>query len=354
MAVKEFRNKKKVLLFSANQYGYFIDHYYLSFELSKYCDVLVVSMNEGLTEISKKDNVNVEELPHSTKFSRMSSFRKYLLSVPDNYYDIVIASYFRGICFCAHELKRISNICYFDVRSIDVSANWAKRLLCNKIMLLESLFFDNYSVISKGVAEYLGLKNAFLLPLGCNPQEYKSKLTGTNLLYVGTLNGRDIYKTVEAIAQLPVSYRSQIRYYIVGSGSQTETDRIKKTIEEHALSGMVFLVGYVPTADLYQYYEKSNVGISFVPINDIYTLQPPTKTLEYLAAGLPVLATSTKANLEILDESCAFMVNDSAEDFARGLLLMVDNFDQFQADKIRSKVRDYTWNSIAQSILKLN
>ena len=345
---------KKILLLSANQYGHFIDHYYLSSELSAYCEVDVISMYEGKSVIPEKDKVNVVQLLFSTKFSRAFSFRRYLKTIKNKKYDLVIASYFRGICFCASELKRIADVCYFDVRSIDVSRNQIKRLLFNKLILLESTFFIKHSVISKGVAEYLGLKNAFLLPLGCNPQEYKSKLTGTNLLYVGTLNGRDIYKTVEAIAQLPVSYRSQIRYYIVGSGSQTETDRIKKTIEEHALSGMVFLVGYVPTADLYQYYEKSNVGISFVPINDIYTLQPPTKTLEYLAAGLPVLATSTKANLEILDESCAFMVNDSAEDFARGLLLMVDNFDQFQADKIRSKVRDYTWNSIAQSVLELN
>ncbi|MGL5318810.1 MAG: hypothetical protein ACRC9Q_08995, partial [Bacteroidales bacterium] len=117
------QNKKKILLVSANQYGYFIDHYYLSIELSKYCEVEVLSMNDDRPHLESIHGVKVLEFEKLTKLNRAFRFRDFLSKVPDNSYNLVIASYFKGIAICAHEINRISNNSYIDIRTVDVAKN---------------------------------------------------------------------------------------------------------------------------------------------------------------------------------------------------------------------------------------
>lgn len=351
------QNKKKILLLSANQYGYFIDHYYLSIELSRFCDVEVLSMNENRPHIEGKHDVKVVELQKLTKLKRALGFNNYLKQVADNSYDLVIATYFKGIAICAHELNRISENSYVDIRTVDVAKKGNVRLLSNILINLEHRFFSHCSVISEPVGNYLHLnKKRIIIPLGCNiiaHDRMQNNSSNINLLYVGTFVGRHIERTIEALSLLPKTILERINYNIVGDGTDSDLSEINKMIQYHSLYDNVHLHGYISSDKLLDIYMNSHIGISYIPINTIYNYQPPTKTLEYLAAGLPVVATKTAANIDIVDSSCGILVNDDPSSFAAGISNIVINIKNYDAEKIKDKMRNNTWEVVARNIFNL-
>jgi glycosyltransferase involved in cell wall biosynthesis len=75
------------------------------------------------------------------------------------------------------------------------------------------------------------------------------------------------------------------------------------------------------------------VAISPIPKNDIYDIQPPLKTLEYLASGLPIVATDTVANqIFIKDGINGILVSDDEA----GLLEGIDRL--LSDEKLRSSL----------------
>lgn len=354
--MNEYENKKKILFLSSIQYGYFIDHYYASYELSKFCDVDVLCMNCHRSEIERKGNVRVIELPNASKFKRGLVFREYLMSCNDYSYDLVIATYFKGISICAKQINRISKKSYYDVRTVDVSDRTYVRFLANVLINIEHYFFKNCSAISHKIADYLYLpKNRVIIPLGCNIIESldKKRKDQINLLYVGTFVGRNIDVTIEALSLIPKTILDKINYNIVGDGSETDLQKIKKKIDLYSLSDYVHLHGFIPSDRLFSIYEESHIGISYVPINKIYNYQPPTKTLDYLAAGLPVIATKTAANTEIVISDCGVLVNDDANSFAVGLCELISKIDTYKSEDIKKSISNNTWNSVARVIYNL-
>jgi glycosyltransferase involved in cell wall biosynthesis len=54
----------------------------------------------------------------------------------------------------------------------------------------------------------------------------------------------------------------------------------------------------------------------------------PLKVIEYLAAGLPIVATDIPAHTTLLDDQIAVLVNSTPEGIAQGILGLLDDFDR--------------------------
>jgi len=117
------------------------------------------------------------------------------------------------------------------------------------------------------------------------------------------------------------------------------------------LNDTIETTGYIHNDQLNTYFEKANIGVSYVPITPYYTHQPPTKTYEYLLSGLPVLATATIENAKIIDDSCGVLIQDNEEDIERGLFSMVKQLKNFNSEKIREVCGGKSWLNITQSNL---
>lgn len=84
------------------------------------------------------------------------------------------------------------------------------------------------------------------------------------------------------------------------------------------------------------------------------TFTSPLKLFEYLAAGLPVIASDVPSSQEILDESvAAFYRADDAEDFARTLATLSRRSDEERrrlSSAAKEKATSYTWTKRGERI----
>jgi len=100
---------------------------------------------------------------------------------------------------------------------------------------------------------------------------------------------------------------------------------------------------------------KHNVGVSYVPITPYFDVQPPTKTFEYLLAGMPVIATRTKENEKVINEYNGVLIDDTPEDFRNGLALLYERIsaNKFTSSRIIESSESYTWERIVRNNFKL-
>lgn len=243
---------------------------------------------------------------------------------------------------------------HLDIRTLSVNKDIDLRNKENDKIRNAAKLFDSVSAISNGVIEELNLnKKVHLLPLGADVMSDSEKnFDNLDLLYVGTLVGRDIIKTVEAVNLFKSKHPDTcIHYDIIGVGDN-ESEEIRKYIEDNKLSKIIQFYGRIPHTKLKPFFEKNNIGVSFVPIKPYYENQPPTKTFEYAFSGLYSIATRTFANTEIINDDNGILIEDSKDDFVRALENISENHKNINSSIIRNSVQHYSWLSIVDNYLE--
>ena len=236
-----------------------------------------------------------------------------------------------------------------DIRTGSVASSQVRRLVSNLGLMIEARFFDHVNIVSEGLRSKLHLPGARILPLGADPLPIARKsFRNLHLLYVGTLSGRRIHETLEGFAAFhrETSKDLDLRYTIVGSGFDREEDELRRLAKSLGVAECVEIAGYVPHSSLLPYFERANVGISYVPITSSYDHQPPTKTFEYLMAGMPVIATNTTENRRIVGDSTGMLIADSAEGFHLGLRGFEARRQEFDSDTVRASVAGDAWKEL--------
>jgi len=162
------------------------------------------------------------------------------------------------------------------------------------------------------------------------------------LLYIGTLNTREVWKTVEGLALFVKRNLSvKITYDIIGKGNSAEVKKIIDLIEANNLKNIVYLHGYLSTEEVQKFFDKCNVGISYVPITNRYGFKS-TKTLEYLIAGMPVIVTNGGTRNDLVDVTNGVLIDDTPEDFSDGLERLWMNRHSYKPNEIREKYEHET------------
>ncbi|MCU7491206.1 MAG: glycosyltransferase family 4 protein [Bacteroidota bacterium] len=141
--------------------------------------------------------------------------------------------------------------------------------------------------------------------------------SGARLLYHGTVAERfGIHTAIEALALLQNKIpRSTLHIY-----GKYDTDyriKLEGQIRDLGLEGLVFLNGARSLEEIYEIIKKSDLGL--VPyVDDPYmNLALSTKTFEYAATGLPVIASNLYSLSLIFDQSSIkFARADKPEAFA--------------------------------------
>ncbi len=347
-------NKNKLLILDVNPYGVLTDTVKWIKYLRNDWKISLVCFRSKDSEDKRPSDVKFIELPNS-KNRKVKGFL-YLLVC------ICILLFYRGkvmvvyFPYCELLKKLFSGKkMLLDIRTLAVNpdakvrenANHRIRLACNK--------YDKVSVISKGVGDELGLNDYYVLPLGSDviSSQHKDYTNAINLLYVGTLNNRDIGKTILGVKRF-VSQRSDtpVHYTIIGFGAQAEESNIRDLIQNNNLGEIIRFVGRVKHSELQQFFNLSNVGVSFVPITPYFNYQPPTKTFEYCLSGLFCLATNTHANSEVIDNTNGLLIEDTSEGFCGGLDYFWKNRYSIDYEKVSQSLKDYSWENIVKNNLQ--
>jgi glycosyltransferase involved in cell wall biosynthesis len=343
--------KKKVLILCYSQFGYLTD-------TLKYCeyakdefDITYIGWEYGLPKFDVP-GVKVEYISREGNILKRNGrlFAAYNKEIKKKY-DVIFVNYMRGISYIKW-MNWNANI-ILDIRTLSVTPSIFDRIGFNALLRFESIVFRKVSVISDGVARTIGIRKYFLLPLGADIIAQPGKKTGgLHLLYVGTLLDRDIIKCVRGLeTYIKETGDESAIFTIVGDSPNGELIEVRKYVADHKLEKRVVCVGQVPHNQLKYYFRDANIGVSFVPMTKYFNFQPPTKTFEYLLAGLPVIATKTYENAKILENKPnAVLINDTEEDFIRAIYYCKQNLMEIDHNLISAAAENYSWRSIVKNV----
>ena len=346
---------KKILIIQLDQFGYLTDSFKWCEYLKEKHEIRVVCYDSNFKKLALP-NVHITYVKLS-KYRVIHALKFFLkvLSIAFNFSGKIIVIAFPHCDIIKKVLfwKKI----HLDIRTVSVSRDESKRISYDKKLHNYALLYDSISVIYKGVQQRLNIPSAKILPLGSDViSTHIKNYSNLNILYVGTLFGRDIEKTIYGLAQfVKDNPNTQIKYDIVGEAKginkEKMSDEFKDLVSHLNLTQYIKIHGAKPYSDLLPFISEANYGVSFVPKTPWYDVQPPTKPFEYAMSGLYVIATSTTCNSEIISNENGILINDTPEDFAKALKYIYLNSQCISENAIRSSLLKYKWENIVNNYL---
>jgi len=183
--------------------------------------------------------------------------------------------------------------------------------LFNRILLAEDSYRDNFR--KAGNIEVV--RN-----FPRTPAEWKKEYTFETftMVYVGDL--RAIRGIKEYIKLLEVSLRNGLRTELVIIGRFAEGSleaEIKGAVHERGLEANIRFLGRLPNEEIYPVLRGCDVGLALLHPVKNYVTSYPTKIFEYMAAGLPVVASNFALWQDIiLQNECGYCVQPFDTDAA--------------------------------------
>ena len=175
------------------------------------------------------------------------------------------------------------------------------------------------------------------------------------LLYVGYITfGRGLEKLIQSLKYLDGGYS----LVFMGYGDTGRINNLKELTDSEKQTGRVYFLGPVPFEQVPKYAASADLGLA--PIEDCclsYRYCLPNKVLEYIAAGLPIAASSLPDIKNVIDgnQIGATFEPSSPQDIARAIDYILS--DQTRYDRMRKNAlvaaQKYTWENESQKLLRI-
>lgn len=344
--------KPELLILNRAQFGYHLGTYDQCKFAVTHLRITYVGFDKGLPRLHMK-GVEIKYVAYKGR-----RLRRYLRLLAvwarevRKFRGAIFVAYFPGCSLLRLIGPRARMI--VDVRAGSISRNRRVRGWEDRLMRWECRRFRYISVVSQSLAERLHLpeRKTHILPLGADPMWVEAKrFDRLDLLYVGTLDGRRIEDTVLGFERFLQDYGGKIAltYTVVGYSHNGELEKLRQMVRVKGLDDVVHLPGFVHRTHLQEVFGRCNVGVSYVPISDIYDCQPATKTFEYIFAGMPVIATATTENKKVVSRLNGVLIPDTPEGFYDGLEEVYARRREFDSGRIRSCCPESSWDRIVSS-----
>ena len=175
-------------------------------------------------------------------------------------------------------------------------------------------------------------------------------------IYIGSLNrNRKIHLLVDYFIKSASRIGHKLTLDIYGQG---DTENELRELIHHLFAGStVSLKGFVSQDELFSLLPDYDAGIAFIhdgPGSTIYSKAPSLKSLEYVAAGLPVMASKTPGHLDYMNRfGFKFeLFNNTLESFSRSMQRLVEHgVDENDIANNLNCVKRFDWDVIAQTRL---
>lgn len=148
-------------------------------------------------------------------------------------------------------------------------------------------------------------------------REFRAIADGPRLLYHGTVTERfGLTLAIEAVAKLTETMPGAT-LHIYGKYDESYRRILKAKVRELRLEGNVFLEGWRTLEQIAEIIAQSDIGLVPYQSDPFMDLALSTKTFEYAATGLPVVASRIASITSIFDDRCIqFFDSNSAQDAA--------------------------------------
>lgn len=238
--------------------------------------------------------------------------------------------------------------------------------LQNWLIRIESYSFDTVTALSAGIRDIVFAPDrpvAAIVPLGADLELFRARPPDPALrarydiadgdcvfTYCGTLDhNRKMEKLLAAFA-FAAERAPTAKLLIVGDGSALS--ELKELARKLKLEKRIVFTGFVPYSDIPAHLAITTVALAFISMDACFEHQPPTKTVEYLAQSLPVIATDTAGNrMFVSDGVNGLLCRDSAESCGHAMLDLIRDpaHRQRLAASARASVQAFDWAEIVRT-----
>jgi glycosyltransferase involved in cell wall biosynthesis len=133
-----------------------------------------------------------------------------------------------------------------------------------------------------------------------------------------------------------------------GKGSQL--DELRRLAAGLGVDQRVWLPGYVPYDEVPALFAAADAGLSYLPPVAYYEGQPPMKVMEYMGAGLPVIASDVSSHRMLVEHGQnGLLAEPGAGAFAEALLRFASDaaLRQELAARASASVQALTYDRVA-------
>lgn len=230
----------------------------------------------------------------------------------------------------------------------------------DKIILAEDSYIHNY----QGYQKVAFVRNYPLLSYAKADAEdalsQEDKADVFTVTYVGgVVKIRGVFESVEAVRILHEQGYQQIRLNLIGRVMPPGLkEELEELIRKYGLEAQVSIPGPVPHNEVYNVLSQSDVGIVVLHPDPNYLESLPTKLFEYMAVGIPVIASNFPLWQSIVEgEACGLTVNPldpkAIADAIRWLLEHPEEAKEMGRRGRQAVLEKYSWEKEAERLLHL-
>lgn len=204
----------------------------------------------------------------------------------------------------------------------------------------------------KNIADEFGQKNTVIIHNGIDYSLFSRKVDVEkiyDLIYVGVIEkyvGLDIIINVLEILE-------NVTMLIIGDG--THKKKLLDLIKSKELEKRIHFIGRVPYEELPRYLQSSKIGIATYLPNELMKYAFTLKIIEYMASGLPVIATNIGDTGRIirLTKSGILINKYDSESIVEAIRFLLKNEEEYKKFSANGKktARDFDWKKLAEKMV---
>lgn len=168
------------------------------------------------------------------------------------------------------------------------------------------------------------------------------------LLYQGGLNPhRGLDLILSAMERLPD------RYKLILLGDGRIRRKLEQIVQLKNLAARVFFHDQVPADQLLGYTRQTHIGLVMYENTSLNNyLSTPNKVFEYMAAGIPTIASDHPGKQIVELEGTGVCVEETPEDIVKAIHLIQSKYDEYRERCLRAASK-YTWDQEKEKLIRL-
>ena len=221
------------------------------------------------------------------------------------------------------------------------------------VLLAEFSYRDNFKNVNTRKIEVVNY------PLKDFAVERKPNSDNVNLIYAGSISEvRGVFGMIKAVKLLVQEFEN-IRLLLIGPVvSASLKIKIKEMIWNDGLVEKVTLIGKIPLSEVCKFYSTCNLGLILLHPERNYLSCLNTKIFEYMATGLPVIASNFPLWKKFFDTNkCGITVDPlDPEDIAEGIKYLISNpglMREMGEEGKRAYLEKYNWDSEEKKLFQV-
>jgi len=234
-------------------------------------------------------------------------------------------------------------------------ASLAERFLLLDIPVIfaETSYHKDYLWVKK----YTTVLNMPLINQLYSLKSDAQKTVGASVGYIGGVSEeRGSLVTIEALKILK-EHGVEPRFDCIGTADKPHDEQLLKLCEEYKLHNVVFH-GCMPPHEGWPIIAQCDIGLAVLQPIPNYVESYPTKLFEYMAMGLPVIASNFSLYREIVEGAwCGICVDPiNPEEIAGAILFIVEHptvADQMGKNGRKAVEEKYNWGIEEKKLLEL-